>query len=945
MFTTNKSKSNLLKIIVYEYINLDPKIRDDENYKFKILKDLNETLDINNINSDNILEIIETLQKNNPNSGSFVHWSNLDDLKKWAEKEPENVVDSLIQLFDSKDELASKIKRFRDKGKEFNSDISLGTPLFGYIMSAFDKNNYLIYKDNTFRNFAKFFDLDIPTNLGEKYQYYLDICKNVFEYLQQNYSDKNFELLNSQDIIYLLSERKNFKYNVAVKFLRNISEKLKTFNDNPDTLIKEIISLDDDYLNEQLKLYKGKEKINKMRYLILKSILDSGKTSIEELETIKENVNSSYDYDMMHSWKDFSILFQIYYNQIKFQIRNILNELHDLIRIEFENVNDEIELKENDAVKDFNWNNSFGSDYCWLAFYPPSKEKHKNSAQLLFGITGGKIKYGLAIGSELENTEYEEDIELSSSIPNLNDILSKFKEVLDKFISINGLNIIKELAYPLNKTFSDQNEANWAFDLLKQTCSRLGIENYDDQRLAHNLIKNSKALHLSFTNWLIIGFQKSNSDLIIKVALIKEAADEINDSYSEFTNDNQYNDVALYKFYKKEWKENNKIKDIFFDTLIEIKKIKSNHEKSPYFYLSSEILRKSIFDQQSREKLFQNGIAEDEIEEVDEVEEIIIDEPVDFNKKLTINNLHFPQQMKENLTKRIETNLRQGKHIILTGPPGTGKSKLAKEIAERYVGQNYEMVTATSDWSTFDTIGGYRPDKNSKLEFSSGIFLDCFKNNHAQQSKWLLIDEINRADIDKAFGPLFSALTGDSITLSFKDNDDNYIKVVPEKEIDKIEITDNIYQINNDWRIIATMNTFDKTSLYEMSYAFMRRFAFIPVSIPKKIDHDLINNYLECWEIAEEDNYTSEVIELWRQINNVRKIGPAIIEDIYKYLLENKDDYISTLISYVIPQFEGVRSKELNSFKSNIKELDFINDQDFELLENFIEDYFQLGGI
>jgi len=757
--------------------------------------------------------------------------------------------------------------------------------------------------------------------------------------LQENYSDKSFEFLNSQDIIYLLSERVAYKYIVSVKFLKEISEKIKTFNENPDKLLNEIINLDAEYLMEQLEFYNGKEKINKARYLILKSILDSEEISIEKLKTIKRDVNAAYDSDIMHAWKDFSILFQIYYNQIKFQIRNILNELHDLIRIEFEKINEKIELKENNAVKDFNWNNSFGSDYCWLAFYPESKENHKNSAQLLFGITGGKIKYGLAIGSKLEEKKDEEDIEFSGQILDLDDILSKFEEVLDKFMSINNLKKKKELAYPLNKTFSDQNEANWAFDLLNQSCNKLGIKNYDDPRLANNIVKkqNIKALHFNFANWLILGFKQNKSDLEITTALVREAGDEIKEADSIFTNDNNYNDVALYKFSKTEWKKNNKIKETFFDTLAEIKKIKSNYEKSPYSYKSLELLRKAIFDNEARGKLFYEGVSEDKI---------IIDkiEPVIFDINLDIQTLHFPQIMKDSLIKRIKTNLKQGKNIILTGPPGTGKSKLAKEIAETYVDQNFEMVTATSDWSTFDTIGGYRPDKNSNLEFSSGIFLDCFKNNHAQQSKWLLIDEINRADIDKAFGPLFSALTGDSITLSFKDNDDNYIKVVPENENDKIEITDNIYQINNDWRIIATMNTFDKTSLYEMSYAFMRRFAFIPVSIPQKIDQGLINNYLECWGI-EEDDYTAQVIELWRQINDVRKIGPAIIEDIYKYLLENENDYISALISYVMPQFEGVRSKELNSFKSNIKELDFINDQDFELLENFIEDYFQLGGI
>jgi MoxR-like ATPase len=317
---------------------------------------------------------------------------------------------------------------------------------------------------------------------------------------------------------------------------------------------------------------------------------------------------------------------------------------------------------------------------------------------------------------------------------------------------------------------------------------------------------------------------------------------------------------------------------------------------------------------------------------------------IDFNLSLKIQSLHFPESMKDNLTKRIETNLKQGKHIILTGPPGTGKSKLAKEIADTYVNNNYEMVTATSDWSTFDTIGGYRPDKNGNLKFSPGVFLDCFKNNHAQKSKWLLIDEINRADIDKAFGPLFSALTGDEITLSFKDEADNYIKVVPEVNNENIEISDNIFQIKDDWRIIATMNTFDKTSLYEMSYAFMRRFAFIPVSIPRTIDYNLMKNYLEIWGITKED-YINPVAELWEIINRYRKIGPAIVEDIYNYLLENEDDYISAIISYVMPQFEGIRAKELDSFKKSIEELDFIDSDDFELLKNFIEEYFQLGGI
>ena len=48
------------------------------------------------------------------------------------------------------------------------------------------------------------------------------------------------------------------------------------------------------------------------------------------------------------------------------------------------------------------------------------------------------------------------------------------------------------------------------------------------------------------------------------------------------------------------------------------------------------------------------------------------------------------------------------------------------------------------------------------------------------QNKWLIIDEINRSDIDKAFGALFSALTGDPITLSFQSESGKQLLIRPQ---------------------------------------------------------------------------------------------------------------------------------------------------------------------
>lgn len=123
---------------------------------------------------------------------------------------------------------------------------------------------------------------------------------------------------------------------------------------------------------------------------------------------------------------------------------------------------------------------------------------------------------------------------------------------------------------------------------------------------------------------------------------------------------------------------------------------------------------------------------------------------------LLLEDLAFDDLLFENeqeMKSQIYAALISGKHIMLIGPPGTGKTEVARKIggivSEKNYVDSFVLTTATSDWTTFDTIGGYAPAKDGKsLEFLPGQFLRCFKENEVQCNKWLIIDEINRADID-----------------------------------------------------------------------------------------------------------------------------------------------------------------------------------------------------
>lgn len=213
------------------------------------------------------------------------------------------------------------------------------------------------------------------------------------------------------------------------------------------------------------------------------------------------------------------------------------------------------------------------------------------------------------------------------------------------------------------------------------------------------------------------------------------------------------------------------------------------------------------------------------------------------------------------LLRRIYHALVLGQHIILSGPPGTGKTALAALLPRMLwrdaansqatsASYTVHMVTATDEWTPRHVIGGIVPTTRGgqvHYEIAYGCLARAILDNwnldeHLPESwssarrcrvlvpaeqegappasyagRWLVIDEFNRAPIDLAFGEALTAIGGSVAALNVPTARGTLPLPIPQ-----------------DFRIIGTLNTFDRHFLNRISEALKRRFSFIEVLPPPR---------------------------------------------------------------------------------------------------------------
>jgi 5-methylcytosine-specific restriction enzyme B len=209
-------------------------------------------------------------------------------------------------------------------------------------------------------------------------------------------------------------------------------------------------------------------------------------------------------------------------------------------------------------------------------------------------------------------------------------------------------------------------------------------------------------------------------------------------------------------------------------------------------------------------------------------------------EKLSIRKYSFisdPEKpfIEESEINEIIDSLKIKKNIVLQGPPGVGKTFVAKKIAYEMMGQTddtkIEMVQFHQSYSYEDFIQGIRPSGKS-FRVKNGVFHNfCKKAEFDPENKYFfIVDEINRGNLSKIFGELMMLIETDKrgkykVHLTYSEKDDAPF-FVPE----------NLY-------LIGTMNTADR-SLSIVDYALRRRFRFITLK-PKfnKMFVDYLNSH------------------------------------------------------------------------------------------------------
>ena len=213
-------------------------------------------------------------------------------------------------------------------------------------------------------------------------------------------------------------------------------------------------------------------------------------------------------------------------------------------------------------------------------------------------------------------------------------------------------------------------------------------------------------------------------------------------------------------------------------------------------------------------------------------------DPPPYTRQDSLDDLFLSEADFDHIVDALERK----KNVVLEGPPGVGKTFIAKRLAYRVIGyrvpERVRMVQFHQSYAYEDFVQGYRPREEGGFELRNGVFFSFCREALANddQRYVFIIDEVNRGNLSKIFGELMMLIEAD------KRDPDYAVPLTYSPDDEPFHVPANLY-------LIGMMNTADR-SLAMVDYALRRRFAFH--RLKPAFGTDQFSNFMNKMDVPEE---------------------------------------------------------------------------------------------